>query len=438
MGLKFPILGALAWLGAASEALSPGPFLFTQTPHYEAACADRFPRGAAIQIVRAGQAKPLAPGFAASADPAISFDGRRVLFAGKQRADDFWQIWEMPLAGGSPKRLTRFGEDAIAPFYAAGERIVYARRTSAGFQLETALIGGSDTVRLTYTPGDHLATDVLRDGRILFEAPHPGSEGRDLYTVYLDGSGVETYRCDHGRDRSAAIETSSGDIVFHSNGRLSRFTSARAVEVELPPVTGEFAGRPAEIAPGELLGGFRPNPTQPYGIYRWKWGHGAPEKVTAVEGSEAVQPVPIRAHEIPKRHPSSLGNREGANLLALNVYTSKSRIARGSVAAVRVWTLDDRGAAARLGQAPVESDGSFFVQTPADRAIRFELLNAAGKIVQAEKGWFWARRGEQRVCVGCHAGPERAPENAVPKVLLRSTEPARLLPTPGAAAGGWK
>ena len=36
------------------------------------------------------------------------------------------------------------------------------------------------------------------------------------------------------------------------------------------------------------------------------------------------------------------------------------------------------------------------------------------------------RRGEQRVCVGCHAGPETAPENAVPTILLKSTTPADL------------
>ena len=432
MGLKLPLCGALVWLGAAGESLSPVPFLFTQTPHYEANCPDRFPHGAHIQLVRGAQIIALAPGFAASADPAVSFDGRRILFAGKQRDGDPWQIWEAALAGGSPRRLTRFREDAIAPFYAAGERIVYARRTTGGFQLETALMGGSDVVRLTWSPGDHLPTDILRDGRILFEAPHPGSKGRDLYTVYLDGSGVETYRCDHGHDRSAGFETSSGDIVFNSNGKLLRFTSPRATAVELPTVPGEFAGRLAETIPGQLLAGYRPDPGQPYGIYRWKPGSGVPQKVLAVV-AEAVQPVMIRPHEIPKRHPSSLGNREGANLLCLNVYTSRSRIARGSVAAVRVWTLDDGGTGVPLGQAPVESDGSFFVQAPADRAIRFELLNAAGKTIQAEKGWFWARRGEQRVCVGCHAGPERAPENAVPRILLRSTEPAPLLLSHGGA-----
>jgi hypothetical protein len=36
------------------------------------------------------------------------------------------------------------------------------------------------------------------------------------------------------------------------------------------------------------------------------------------------------------------------------------------------------------------------------------------------------RRGEQRVCVGCHAGPETAPENAVPVILLKSTTPADM------------
>jgi hypothetical protein len=76
----------------------------------------------------------------------------------------------------------------------------------------------------------------------------------------------------------------------------------------------------------------------------------------------------------------------------------------------------------------VEKDGSFFVNPPSETAIRFELLDRSAKIVAAEKGWFWARRGEQRVCVGCHAGPERAPENAVPQVLQRSTEPVKLAP----------
>jgi hypothetical protein len=61
-----------------------------------------------------------------------------------------------------------------------------------------------------------------------------------------------------------------------------------------------------------------------------------------------------------------------------------------------------------------------------------ELRDRSGRTIEAERGWFWMRRGEQRVCVGCHAGPERAPENAVPKVLLRTDVPV-VMPVPGGA-----
>ncbi len=56
-----------------------------------------------------------------------------------------------------------------------------------------------------------------------------------------------------------------------------------------------------------------------------------------------------------------------------------------------------------------------FREVPGDRPIRFALLDAQGAVLRQEHGWFWARGGEQRICVGCHAGPERAPENRVPR-----------------------
>jgi hypothetical protein len=74
----------------------------------------------------------------------------------------------------------------------------------------------------------------------------------------------------------------------------------------------------------------------------------------------------------------------------------------------------------------VEPDGSFYVRVPADQPLQVELLDAAGKTLKREQGWFWMRKGEQRICVGCHAGPERAPENAVPAVLLKSSVPVDL------------
>jgi hypothetical protein len=143
-----------------------------------------------------------------------------------------------------------------------------------------------------------------------------------------------------------------------------------------------------------------------------------------VAGPNAYQPAPVRVRPAVPYHPSSLGDREGANLLCLNSYVSKTeRVPKGSVAEVRVWSMNLSGEAVAIGKAPVEADGSFYVQTPSEAPLRFELLDRAGKTLAAEKGWFWARRGEQRVCVGCHAGPERAPENAAPQVLLHTQKP---------------
>jgi len=405
-------------------------FLYTEAPQYHAGAPEgRFPAGATLKLVSNGQQRTLVPGFAASADASVSFDGLRVLFSGRHKAGDRWQIWEMDLAGGAPRRITADAEDAVAPFYLPGGRIVYALRTRSGWQLETVPLEGGERIRLTYAPGDHVATDALRDGRILFNSPFPGfpSPLRDVYAVYADGSGVEAYRCDHGRDRHDGHQLASGDIVFASAGRLARFTSARAEPEEIPQPGGEFDGPIAEVAEGQWLVAYRKDANGPFGIHLWRPGQGHPEKVVATPGVNAVQPVLARPREVPKRHPSGLGNREGANLLCLNVYTSRSPIPANSVAAARVWALGDDGAAVNLGQAPVERDGSFYVQAPADRAVRFELLDRAGKTVAAEKGWFWARRGEQRVCVGCHAGPERAPDNAVPEILMKSTVPTKMV-----------
>jgi hypothetical protein len=404
------------------------PFIYTEAPRFEDRASERFPAGATLQIVIKGRKRPLVSGFAASADAAVSFDARTILFSGKQKPADPWQIWEVPVAGGAARRVTSFSEDAITPFYLPAERIVYARHTAKGYQIEVTPLAGGAPLRLTYTPGDHLICDVLHDGRVLFEAPHPDARSavRDLYTVYTDGSGVETHRCDHGRDRHAGRELSSGDIIFEYAARLARFTSARATQLELPVARGEFAGSIAEISPEEWLVAYRPNSGTPFAVYRWRPGQSLPENVLTVKGTNALEPALVRPHAIPKRHPSGLGDRQGANLLCLNSYISRSEtIPAGSVAIVRVSALDN-GLPVVIGQAPVARDGSFFVQVPSETPIRFELLDTAGKSVAAEKGWFWARRGEQRVCVGCHAGPERAPDNLAPQVLLQTQEPVKM------------
>jgi hypothetical protein len=359
-----------------------------------------------------------------SADPALSPDAQSVLLSGKQRAGEPWQIWEVPLAGGAPRQLTSGTDDCIRPFYAAEKKFVYARHSARGFQIEIAPLQGGNALRLTWMSGNFLPDGLLRDGRVLFEAAFPSAPStvRDLYTVYTDGSGVETRRCDHGPDRHSAAELASGDLIFQSGAGLARFSSARAGQLDVAAPKGQYVGPVAEVEGGEWMAAYRAGTEAAYWIYRFApRGTALPVKVV---GPNAFQPVPVRVSLAPPYHPSGLGDRVGANLLCLNSYVSKTeRIPKNSVAEVRVWSQNSRGGAVVLGKAPVEADGSFYVQTPSEEPLRFELLDREGKTIAAEKGWFWARKGEQRVCVGCHAGPERAPDNVSPQVLVRTQKP---------------
>ena len=258
-----------------------------------------------------------------------------------------------------------------------------------------------------------------------------GSNGTpELYTVYSDGSGVESYRCDHGRARYSGKQVASGDIIFASGSGsgagLSRFTSARAQEIRIPAPSGEYAGDAAETSSGDWLLTWRPEAKSYFQLKRWKQGTGSLVSVAEEQNANVVQPALVAERTVPKGHPSGLHDWPNANLLCLNAYTSKYKFAAGSIHSVRLYTRDGAGAAKLLGSAPVEHDGSFFVQVPTEQPLQIELLDASGKTLKRQAGWFWMRRGEQRGCVGCHAGPETAPENAVPMILLKSTTPADM------------
>jgi hypothetical protein len=444
-----PVCGFLS--DAPQSAKIDAEIIVTAAPVYEQLAAlrgkERFPKGAELLLVHDGKAEPLVAGFAASADANVSFDGKQVLFAGKKGAGDPWQIWELTLADRSVRKVVTTATDSERPFYLPGGRMVYALHTPRGFQLETVEDGHTPeetplnpttapgALPLSYMQASAFPADVLADGRILFESGFPLGSGStpELYLVYADGSGVESYRCDHGRARWGGHQLASGDVVFTHGTSLARFTSALAHEERIAAPRAEYAGAVAETASGAWLLSARTAAGTHYALKLWKPGTASLETVLAVSGKDLVEPVLVAPRTRPNRHPSGLHPWSYANLLALDARLSREGDLKAVPARVRLEMQDANGHAVVMGTAPVASDGSFFVKTPADRPIRFVLLDAKGATVRQEHGWFWIRGGEQRICVGCHTGPERASENRVPEVLLRTTTPVDLS---GAHAAG--
>jgi hypothetical protein len=438
---------------SSGTATVPGvPVVVTSAPAYDPLAAlhgaDRFAKGAQLLLIREGKAEPLLPDFAATADASVSFDAKTILFSGKKNAGDPWQVFEFTLADHSVRPVIAASTDAVRPLYLPGRRLVFARRTPQGsFQLANAGLDGKDELPLTYISAGAIPTDVLADGRILFQSGFPLGSGTtpELFLVYSDGSGVESYRCDHGSATSpgrwGGRQLASGDVVFTHGATLARFTSPLAHEVQIAvPRGGGYAGAIAETSSGAWLVSARPSPAVPYALKLWKpslasSSNASPSPMTTLlsrAGENLVDPVLIAPRERPRQHPSALHDWNYANLLALDARQSRDGSLAAAPAQVRLEALDAKGRTVALGTAPVETDGSFFVKVPADQPIRFELLDQKGACMRHEHGWFWIRRGEQRICVGCHTGPERAPENNVPAVLLRSTTPTDLTGTSAA------
>lgn len=422
------------------------PVIVTAAPVYDALAAmrggERFPKGARLLHIENGDVTPLLPDFAASADAAVSYDAKYILFAGKKSPADRWAIWELTLSSGAVRKVIDADADAIRPLYLPEAWFTYAVRTPQGFQMEAARLDGEQRRRITFLQSSAVPADVLADGRILFESGYPlgvtleHSARPEMYLVYPDGSGVESYRCDHGAGRWGGRQLASGDVIFTHGRTLARFTSPLPHEARVAAPASEYSGAIAETSAGEWLMSERPSIAAPYELAIWRPGSAALHRLLKRQGENLVQPVLVEPREPARAHPVALHLWAYANLLALDARLSRDGNLHSLPARVRLETQDANGNGTVLGTAPVASDGSFFVQVPGDRPIRFALLDAKGAVLREEHGWVWIAKGEQRICVGCHTGPERAPENKVPQVLLGTTNPVNLTGTHSDAVPG--
>ncbi len=440
------LAGLSARCGLSADLSHPAlpDVIVTAAPSYQPLAAlrgaERFTKGAQLLLIHNGNAEPLAPQFWATADANVSFDGQRVLFAGKQKQADRWQIWEMTLRSRTPRLLFAGSDDAIRPMYLSSGQFVFAQRAASGFQI---VVAGTQTsepfapinanasatlLPLTYLPASAIPDDVLLDGRILFESYFPLGSGStpEEFLVYADGSGVESYRCDHGRARWGGHQLSTGDVIITHGSSLARFTSPLSHETSVAAPHGDYAGSITETSSGEWLVSTRESANAHYALRLITAGGAAMRTLLSRSDRDLVEPVLVAQRSRPHRHPSGLHPWSYANLLVLDSRLSREGDLRAAPASVRLETLGAQGHVTSNGTAPVDADGSFFVQVPGDRPIRFVLLDQHGTVVRQEHGWFWIRAGEQRICVGCHTGPERASENRVPAVLMRTTTPFDL------------
>lgn len=478
------LLTALVSLGAvavAPDVSPPTPIVLTQLPVGTSAegygpRADGMLRaewgeGARVVVLETdGTVRLLSEGFAAAADPDVSFDGSRIVFAGRRAAGDCWEIWEVGVDGSGLHQITDGFGDARGPIYLSSqytidssepwylvafmstvageldEHVADGQAPSGATSLYTSRLDGSEVRRLTHNLSSDLDPFLMQSGRILYSSWQRSTLSRGplgriaLFAINNDGADVALYAGMQARQvRHMATETTGGLALFVEADRVAWDGSGPlgAVSLRRPHHTNETVTGPGDglfawpspLPDGSVLVSRREHEGGTHAVVRLDPESGDWQPLFDDPEWHDLQAKVVRARPEPDGRSSVVSEADpDGRLYGLDVYVNDLRdrdwLPRGEVARLRVLEgIPRRGAddgAANgavpllqkriLGDVRVEPDGSFYIKVPAATPIQLQLLDDNGLALRT-CSWIWSMNHEPRGCIGCHEDPELTPEN---------------------------
>lgn len=375
----------------------------------------------------------------------ISYDGKRVLFAGQKHEGDSWQIWEMQRNGSQARQVTSGAGEYTDPAYLPGSRIVYSGRSvdrDTAYALYTSGLDGSEVTRITFHPNSDFGSNVLRNGRIVFASrasDHTASPSK-LMIVRSDGTGAHLfYESRPGaRHISRAWETRDGRVVFvESSDRDSVGGKLIAVSQNRPlrsrvVLTAGIEGTFHSVFPlpsGKLIVSYLPPGGGSFGLYEFDPLESRLGPVVSSQPDyHAVEPLLHVTRSQPQGLVSVVDAQQKTGwFYGLNADLSDLAVTGTAHSSARSAKVRVIGIGGVLGEVPLEEDGSFYFEIPADTPVRLQTVDEEGRVVRGPSAWIWVRPNERRGCIGCHEDRELAPANRVPMAIEK---PPVSLPSP--------
>lgn len=457
---------------AASRPPAPArpPIVFTQTvPNLKAQFHTNWSdylEGSRIAVLSpTGTVKILTAGFRSAADPDVSWDGKKILFAAMKSDRDPWQIYEMNADGTEARQIVATSFSCRQPVYQSmifylddpgpvpqisfvAETVPMEDEGEPGYapwNLFSVRFDGSGLRQLTYNPGRDRDPVMNEDGRLLYSSVQRqtltrGPAGRTvLLGVNLDGSDGAMFSGDEGRKfkRMPAV-TPSRQVVFVESDKPEFDGAGNLASVSLrrnlhsykeltKPSEGLYVS-PSLLTDDEILVSKRPaNGLGPYAIYRFDLKTNREVKVYGAAAHHALQARMLASHPMPVGRSSVVDEKEPTGkLFNLSVFTSDLPKSAGYdgklVKRVRVLEGVEHQEKGRvgdlspylvkriLGEFNIEADGSFHAQVPANIPIQIQTLDADGMALRT-CAWIWVKNKAKRGCVGCHEDGELSPEN---------------------------
>jgi hypothetical protein len=442
--------GSLGLLLSATAATEP--LLLTQSPRSPAGKPSQtslerlYPAGSRVVVVNLAaprEVKVLSEGLDAAGDPVLSYDGQVVLFVGRPGPESDWQVYQARMNGGRCRAITSMPGGAMDPAFLPDGSAVFASPTPRDLSSQAPQLYAQPTSgrpqQLTFSPAGAFDPTVLPEGRILFvsASPHDASAkvaGLSLFTVNNDGTEFAAFACQH--DPPARISrprpVTGGRIAFLAGplGGESADTSAECVRTARPFLSRAklFSNEvPAvrSVQPGGESNLFvcAKSPSGTWAVYCVSGQEGIPGTPLFEDPRwDCVEALPLRSRPRPMGRLTNMDpTKKTGRILCLNINdTTYSGGAQPGVAIatrVRVLTRLASGTCRPLGELPVQADGSFMAEVPADSPLGFEALDENGSVVRRVAPMIWVRAGENRSCVGCHASHNRVPHNHRPEAV---------------------
>jgi len=487
-----------ATVGAASETLlrREHPLVVCQLPVVPRTVSnptaargmlrDAYGEGARLVRVQPdGAAENLAPDFHSACDPDVSFDGCRLLFAGKRVASGAWNIYELTLADRQVRQITRDLGDCRQGCYQSSfyqitfeqpwQQITFVQIDPDGrnedgslgvSRLYSCKLDGSLARRSTYNLSSDFDPTIVWDGRVLFASwqrctLEHGRSGRvSLLDANAEGTDMAPMVVEAGRrikhmpcttPSELAIFVEADRIPWDGAGQLGAVTLRRPLHTYRSltnPADGLFHS-PSPLPDGTILVSRRPTDgAGTHAVVRFDPKSKRVEPVFDDPAFHDIQAKLLAPRPAPDGRSSPMVDGDPiGRIYCLDVYNSgrdqANGLPRGSVKQVRVLEGISRPnsdpscssvhangmqlAVRRiLGEVPVEPDGSFQLEVPPDMPLQLQVLDKNGLALKSCV-WTWTRPHFNQGCVGCHEDPELTPENrvvdAIAKPAIRLTPP---------------
>jgi len=252
-------------------------------------------RGRIILLSPSGTQRLLTEGFHSAADPSVSFDAKRFVFAGKRTANDLWNVYEYSLEDGQVRQVTRdmgncrqpgyqsnlFTVDSPEPWFQlmfVSDVAGWMNEMGSGVarSLYSCHLDGSQLRRMSYNLSDDLDPIMMGEGRVLYTSWQRGTLDRGhlgrmaLFAMNIEGTDNALFAELSGRrfkrtpcvtDRGLVLFAESDAATADGYGQLGSVTFRRPLK-SYRAVTSESDGfayfAPAPCSLGRVLVSRRP------------------------------------------------------------------------------------------------------------------------------------------------------------------------------------